>query len=280
MKYLILLLISLFPLICRDLYPCFAIGFNFFLCALILIYMLIYHKLSINRRIFILSALFAGITSISYFFSVNRFNTYQCLMDLFVALSVFTFMLSQRKKEIKFLISAGKFVCLFIALRALYQYFFGFAYILEQIPLSEISATGFYALELLRQKRVVSWFGAPNLLAGYLIMWCGIICGCVLDNVKNKKLRQASLDGVILIILFAALVCTKSIAAFLGLIAGLFFAGMILSKKSSIIPKRNRFAILGRPPAPHFETFFIRQILNAASCACGLAQSERSNLQH
>ncbi|MDD5747179.1 MAG: O-antigen ligase family protein, partial [Candidatus Omnitrophica bacterium] len=110
-----------------------------------------------------------------------------------------------------------------IAVRALYQYGYGLKFMSGHFTRDEIMRDGFYAWELLRQQRAVSWFSTPGLLAGYLITVIPPAAGFAVNNFREQKKAAAVIVCLLLSVMLAALFITKTIAAYLSLliIAGL-----------------------------------------------------------
>jgi len=167
-------------------------------------------------------ALFVLVLILSVFFSTNRLKSLYELFTCLIGLGLFIITLTLEPKNKLRLINAIVYSGLIISLLAIYQYFFGFRHLLDYMSKEKI--TDNFAMDYIAQKRVYFPFITPNALGGYLAM-------IILLMFTRKK-------WVWLIIpLFAALLLTKSMGAFLrislGLIIFLSLQGKL--KKRAII---------------------------------------------
>ncbi len=243
MNYIILLLLGLRPFICEQVSITSGLLFNFIFCLLLLVFFIVTKKIKIKPYLLILLFALPAWLFIAQAFSVNAYNSQKKVIEFCLFALTFIFVINQEKRHLRFLISAMIAVSIIVSLRALYQYFSGFSYIAENFSYTEIAGGGFYAVELLKQRRAVSWFSSPNLLASYLVMCCLLLAGCLFKNVQKKKQKRIILFSIIFGLLFAALITTKTIGAHLSLLIGLVFFGIIFHRKNKVQLKRKRWLV-------------------------------------
>lgn len=167
-------------------------------------------------------------------FSINKINSAHETLKFISFASVF-FIVSQiddKQKTllIKTIVIAGAIISAY----AIYQYFWGYGHTLAYLKKinSDFLNTSSYANDILLAKRAIGTFPSPNMLGGYLIM----VFFLNLHLLSTEKHPSAfSLEPranmFYLIIITAALLFTKSLGAWLALIAALII-WFILSYKS------------------------------------------------
>ncbi len=230
MSYLIILLLSLRPFICEQVSVTSGLLFNFVFCGFFLIYILFRKNLNIKTPLVFLGLAFPLLIYLSNFYSVNSYNSQSALLGIFVLVCMFTFVYSLNEKERSFLLKMMIGAGVVIGLRALYQHFLGLEYIKNNFSTEEITREGFYALQMLKHRRIVSWFTAPNLLASYLLMIIPVTGVLLVSSIQKQKRAKMILFSCALFLLLVALLLTKSIGAYISLMLGLLFLFMMLSK--------------------------------------------------
>jgi putative inorganic carbon (HCO3(-)) transporter len=159
------------------------------------------------------------------FFSQDRFNSLAQLYPYLSGLGLFWVASSLSKKDQLFTIQAIILAGLVISILAIYQYWFGFKHVSDYLASNRLS--GHFILDCLQSKRVFFPFVTANVLGGYLAM----IIVLALNN-KNRIW--------LFLLIFPALLFTKSISAFLGLLGGLIIYFGIQGKL-----KKNNILLLG-----------------------------------
>jgi len=234
--------------ICEKTWPTAGIFFDICFCLCFLLYILIDPKLRVSRKYFIYPLIYSGLLLLNTFFSVNSYNSQNEIVKLWVYMLIFYFVYWQNQKNRRLLIGSICAISLFISLRAIYQYAFGLEYIKQHYAYAQIVEQGFYALEMLKQKRVVSWFLSPNLLAGYLVMIAPLAGAYGFESFKQQKINQSIFFTLIFICSAVGLYFTGSWGAYLGFaIAMLFIILNPLGNKTALIEsrKKNNKLILG-----------------------------------
>jgi len=223
MNYVIIALLIIRPFICEQANATLAILFDIFFLSSFFLYILLVKDLRFKKLVFLLSLIFPFLRYLSNFFSVNLYNSKAELLRVFVLVLIFNFVYFQNKKQRSILIAGMLGVSVIICLRALYQYFSGIDFIRDNNSFDQLTKNGFYAWELLKQKRVVSWFASPNILGGYLIAFCPLSCVYLLKSIKQKNKRAIVLFSFLCLVLFLSLLLTKTISAFLSFILSMIF---------------------------------------------------------
>jgi len=144
--------------------------------------------------------------AISIIFSANKSCSLLDLHNYLIYLLSFIAAASLSPKDRIYLVKTILIACLIISILALYQYFFGFANLLNYITKNKILDP--FAMDYISRRRVFSPFVTPNALGGYLAM----IFPLALIN-KNKFL--------FIIPISLALILTGSLGAILSLFMGL-----------------------------------------------------------
>ena len=234
MNYVIIALLVIRPFICEQANASLAILFDIFFLSFFLLHILFIKNLRVKKLVFLLSLIFPFLIYLSNFFSVNAYNSAAELLRIFVLVLIFNFVYFQDKRQRRILIAAMLAVSAIICLRALYQYFSGIDFIRSIHSFDQLTENGFYAWELLKQKRVVSWFASPNILGGYLIAFCPLACVYLLKSMGEKNKRAIVLFSFLCLLLFLSLLLTKTISVFLSFIVSMIFLFALLSwgKKS------------------------------------------------
>lgn len=156
--------------------------------------------------------LFVAALAVSVAFSQERVHSFRELYKYISGLLIFLFCLrfsaEQKNKTIKILTASG----LAIALLAIYQYLFGFAWLSGYVSAQGLNRP--FIADLIARKRVFFPFVTANTLAGYLAMAVFFV---IAHWDKERKWLMNPLF-YILIVIFYALVLTKSIGAFSSLL--------------------------------------------------------------
>ena len=179
---------------------------------------------------------------ISTIFSVNIQNSIQETIKFISYFSIF-FMVSKTNDEhkkilIKTVVVAG----LIISAYSIYQYFWGYQHTLDYLKKinSDFLATSSYAKDILISKRAIGTFPSPNIFGGYLIIIFFLALPILFERVSPKAdgsrtkyliLLDSARRILPLLIILSALFLTKSLGAWLSLIAGLIIL-FLLSYKS------------------------------------------------
>ncbi|MFH2145752.1 MAG: O-antigen ligase family protein [Candidatus Omnitrophota bacterium] len=150
-------------------------------------------------------------------YSINVYNSQRETAIFFTYGILALVIIAEDKKFSQKLLSLMTALSLFIGLRAAYQLFAGLPYITSNYTRQEITQGGFYAWELLKYKRVISWFLSPNVLAGYLIMILPLNFFCSVSALKSKNRIRAIFFIFTLLLNLFALAFTKSAGACLAL---------------------------------------------------------------
>ncbi len=224
---LIILLILIFS---RPFISCTAEPIINYLHSVALIILLIFWFFYRRRELFKLPelkiplGLFLLAVAISLCFSIDKLNSFDELYKYACGLSLFVIAASLDEKTKKMLIYTVVGSALAISLLAIYQYFFGFQFLINYLV--DKKNVDPFVFDYIEQRRVFLPFVTPNILGGYLAM---IIAVCL--SLKKRIWLIAPL--------LAALLLTKSIGAlmalFLGLTAYSFLRGQEGKKRGIII---------------------------------------------
>ncbi len=151
-------------------------------------------------------ALFCLALIVSISFSQDKLTSFEELYKYVCGLSLFIIAASLDVKEKYRLIYTFLGSAVIASFIAIYQYFFGFQFLLNH--LTNIENVDPFVFDYIEQKRVFLPFVTPNILGGYLAM---IIAACLF--IKNRIW--------IITPLLIALLLTKSIGALIALCLGL-----------------------------------------------------------
>lgn len=222
---ILLILIFIRPFISSLAFPylnsIYSITFLIFLVSYSIIKKIPLGKISSLKYPLILFCL-ALISSVV--FSPNKLNSLKEVYKYITGLLLFFIATSLTSNDkirfIRTLILTG----FIISILAIYQYLFGFQYLLEYISKEKISNA--FVLDYISRKRVFFPFVTPNTLGGYLATIIPLIL-----TLQNKK------NFFFLSIVSFALLLTKSLGAFLSLFLalGLYFYLQDKLKKRNII---------------------------------------------
>ncbi|MCK4994217.1 MAG: O-antigen ligase family protein [Candidatus Omnitrophica bacterium] len=229
MHYVIILLLIIRPLICEQANASLAILFDIFFLGFFLLHILFAKHLKINKPVFLLSITFPFLIALSNLFSVNLFNSEAELLRVFVLVLIFNFVCFLDKRQRGILIKGMLGISAIVCLRAIYQYFFGIDFIRNSQSFDQLTESGFYAWELLLQKRVVSWFSSPNIMGGYLITFCPLAFASLFKSIKEKNKREVVLFSLLCLVLFLSVILAKALAVFLSFILSMVFLFALLS---------------------------------------------------
>ncbi len=183
--------------------------------------------------LFILAFIASTLFSQDKTHSLREFPQY--LIGLLLFIIPFSLSPENKKRVISTIILAG----LSISFLAIYQYFFGFEYILDYLAKEKAPPAGL--IGYLSQKRAFLPFISPNALAGYLIM---II---PLSLAFKKRILFILPMGL-------ALLLTKSLGALLSLFMGIMLCFYLNNRKD-----RQKISLLCALAAIVFLIFLLRQ---------------------
>lgn len=222
-----LIIIFLRPFISSRAYPILELYYN---CALTLMGCLFLilgkRKINFNKQDLPI-ALFLISIVISNFFSIQPLISLGVSFKFIIFIFVFFLTRTLNDYEKKQLIFTIITAAIIISLYAIYQYLFGFRYILDYIAKYKVDYP--YAQDFLSRKRVFATFFSPDMLAGYLILIIPLVLGHLLKP-ENKSRATCYVLHATLVILFISLFLTKSVGAILSLFLGLLIF-TILSKQ-------------------------------------------------
>ncbi|MCP4649232.1 MAG: hypothetical protein GY853_04005 [PVC group bacterium] len=238
MGYLAAALLAVRPFVCEQASLKTGLLFNAIFLLCVLSFFLSARRRIINLKILIAAFIFPGSFLILSCFSVNSFNSYNQITNLLVFSCIFIFVLSLEKRILRFLISSMIVISVVVAIRGIYQYFYGFTYIINNFSSGEITGGGWYAAHMLERQRAVSFFGSPNLLASYLITLLPLSCAYLIKNIRKGHKVKTYLFAVVFTILFGTLLLTKTVGAFLALIISMIWFGLKFIKNKWVKPKK------------------------------------------
>ena len=152
---------------------------------------------------------------ISTMFSINMQNSIKETIKLISCISIL-FIISQaddiqKNALIKIIVIAAAIISAY----SIYQYFWGYQHTLDFLKKTDddFLLNSPYARDILLQKRAIGTFPSPNILAGYLIMAFFLS----LTHIQAHRLPSLACAPIIAI----ALILTKSLGAYLSLVATL-----------------------------------------------------------
>jgi len=221
MLLIILIVIFFRPFICALAFP----YLNFVYSLVLLIFSgayLIYRKPSLRRiqALIYPLILFCLALFISAIFSQDKFNSLAQLYPYISGLILFlTFATLASEKDKLLTMQTIILTGLVISLLAIYQYLFGFKHALDYLSINQLSLP--FASDYLQRKRVFFPFVTPSALGGYLSM----VILLVLANRKRIWL---------ILVIFFALLLTKSLGAFLSLFCALIIYFVIQGKLKKV----------------------------------------------
>jgi len=216
MDYLIIFLLSIRVFICENVCTTSGIYFDISFCLCFALYVLLGKGRVLNRKFFIYPLVFIGLLLLNTIFSINPYNSQNEVLKSCMYMLVFVFVCLLDRGKRRLLIVSLLVASIIISLRAVYQYFSGLEYINQHYAYEQIINKGFYAIEMLKQKRVISWFLSPNLLAGYLLIIVPVALGSAINSYKQKQIKQLIFFGAIFILAAISLYLTRSWGAYLG----------------------------------------------------------------
>jgi O-antigen ligase len=240
-------LIFIRPFICASAFP----YLNFIYSLVLLIFLgayLIYKKppLTKTQGLICPFILFYLALCLSLFFSQDRFNSLTRLYQYLSGLGLFWAASSLSEKDKLRTIQIIALAGLAISILAIYQYLFGFKHVLDYLSANQLAFP--FVLDYLQRKRVFFPFVTPAALGGYLAM-------IIFLSLNNKSKTW------LVLLIFPALLLTKSISAFLSLFGALiiYFGIRGKLKKNSILLLAGLFLliiimIIGRSAAE--KTYF------------------------
>ena len=161
-------------------------------------------------------ALFYLALIVSISFSQDKLTSFEELYKYVCGLSLFVIAASLDEKGKNRLIYAILGSAIIISFIAIYQYFFGFKFLMNH--LANMENVDPFVYDYIEQKRVFLPFVTPNILGGYLAM---IIAACLF--IKNRIWIIAPL--------LIALLLTKSIGALIALCLGLALYSCLRGKQ-------------------------------------------------
>ncbi|MFH1061629.1 MAG: O-antigen ligase family protein [Candidatus Omnitrophota bacterium] len=234
MSYLIIFMLALRVFICEKAWPTAGIFFDICFTVCFALYIIIDRKIIINRKTFFYPLGLSGLLLLNTLFSLNTYNSQNETLKFLMYLLIFIFVYWQSQEKRKILLNLMLFAAALISIRAVYQFFTGMDYINQHYSYAQIVNQGFYAWEMLKQKRVISWFFAPNLLAAYLITIAPVLGGYMIKSYRQKQVKQSMVLSIIFLVLCAGLYLTRSFGAYLAFGVSLFFmSGNLLNDKEN-----------------------------------------------
>lgn len=222
MFYILLILIFIRPFLCSLAFPYADLIYSSVFLAFLSMWF-IFRRLPIDKIKIVKYPLLLFIFAlfVSVIFSFEKLKSLLMLHRYLIGLMAFVVGISLSKEEKFKIIYAVILTGVIIGSLAIYQYFFGFQYIIDYINKQGIA--DFISIDYLSQKRVFFPFVTPNALAGYLIMILPLV---LILKEKSKWLM--------LFIISLALLFTKSFGAFFSLFVG---GGLYLCLKKDMTKK-------------------------------------------
>jgi len=195
-----------------------------------------------NLSIFLLLSAYL----ISTVFSINIHNSINETIKFISYFSIFFMVSKINEGQKKILIKAIVIAAVIISIYSIYQYFWGYQHTLDYLKKinSDFLLNSSYAKDILIAKRAIGTFPSPNILGGYLIIIFFLALPILFERGTNGAESRTKylilLDSarriLPLLIILSALLLTKSLGAWLSLIAALFILFLLsykLSKASS-----------------------------------------------
>jgi len=191
-----------------------------------------------NLSIFLLLSAYL----ISTVFSINIHNSINETIKFISYFSIFFMVSKINEGQKKILIKAIVIAAVIISIYSIYQYFWGYQHTLDYLKKinSDFLLNSSYAKDILIAKRAIGTFPSPNILGGYLIIIFFLALPILFERGTNGAESRTKylilLDSarriLPLLIILSALLFTKSLGAWLSLIAALFIL-FLLSYKSA-----------------------------------------------
>lgn len=179
---------------------------------------------------FLFLLFFAGMSSLSSFFSIYSYPSYEYLLLLFAGMGIYfalggIFSLPRERKFFLFLLGGILGACLFVSFQAIEQYLGGFEYTKRWILSNLPRALQEYPPELLRgmlgTQRASGSFFSPGGLGTYLSM---VLPLPLVFYFKERKILRSFIYLLLILIFYFALLSSHSRAAYaVILILALFF---------------------------------------------------------
>ncbi len=230
MNYLIIAQLIIRPFICEQVNASLGFFFDITFLGCFLLFILNSKQLKVKKSVFLISLIFPFFIVLSNFFSVNSYNSQAELLRIFVLVLIFNFVCLLESKQRRFLIAGMLCISGIICLRALYQYFSGIDFIRDSNSFEQLTKDGFYAWELLLNKRAVSWFVSPNILGGYLIGFFPLASVYLFKSIGEKNTTKILIFSFLCLFLFLSLLLTKALAVFLSFILSMIFLFVLIYK--------------------------------------------------
>jgi len=231
MAYLLGSLVALRPFVCDPVHASFAMLADLAIC---LCATLVFAGRYRNAPLRLSDGVLFGLALACFWSlpgSVNKYLTLKQTLMFCVYASVFIAVRRFSPQEQRWLLGSILAASSIIALRALYQFFGGFAYLEQDAATQQITRTNFYVLELIRQRRVISWFAAPNILSSYLIAILPFAAGEGIGSWRRGRVRHAVLCSAGATLVAIALLLTKAVGAVMALAGAAIFCGMFLRRR-------------------------------------------------
>ncbi|MFH1460444.1 MAG: O-antigen ligase family protein [Candidatus Omnitrophota bacterium] len=243
-NYLGLILLIFRPFICEQVFPVCGIMFNLVFTVVFFSKLIVDKNIKTSKTIVIIIFFIFVFFICQIIFSINIYNTCNVLCYLFTLVIIYMFVDSLESEKQEFLIKAMVAISFIIALRGAYQYLFGLNLINKIFSEEQIAKESLYAFELLKRRRIVSWFTTPNLLASYLLMFIPLALAQI-DFDKNNILKVKNIFYFLgFICIFFAVLFAKVIAVYLVII---FLISCFFIKKFTIksqIAHKNSFLFI------------------------------------
>ncbi len=214
---LIILILFLRPFISEFISLRFDSLFSLILVLMISIYLIVSKKIrktKYDKLIFFyfLTIIIAGFFSSDLVKSISNIHKYTTSIMIFYLV----FLEEERRLFIPFIIVSG----FFISIYSLFHLFFVPGMVMDYLNKQGIVYP--FAENFLARRRAFVPFVSPNLLAGYIAMVFSIASGFVMERLRRQNKSPVLIFYVlILLTLFFVLFATKSIGAWLSLLASL-----------------------------------------------------------
>lgn len=234
----ILSLLFFRPFISEEAYPGLNTYYSLILITLSLAFLIFscersFHKIPYNCPILLL--LIAS--GISTYFSLNLHSTVGELYRLTSYILILYLITQVTKKQARSIIVVVIAAGVLIALRGIYQWFFGLGLTMKYLEQLKWGLPSYqYAKRFILARRAFSTFLSPDMLAGYLIMVVPLAGGLFIDKLRGKRTTIFAL--ITLSIILACLGLTKSLGGWLSMLGASMIFFILLFKEGYIIDRK------------------------------------------
>lgn len=175
--------------------------------------------------------------AISTITSINIHNSIKETLKLISCISIFFIISQENENQKNTLIKTIILSAVIISLYSIYQYFFGYQHTIDYLKRTgnNILLNSSYAKDVLLAKRAIGTFPSPNIFGGYLIIIFFIALLHNSNNIVRANLATASgwtsrelFKLLPCFIIASALILTKSLGAWLSLIACIIILFLLL----------------------------------------------------